>query len=99
MPVYGPDGLLASYRKIHLSRVLGVTSESDVLSAGDAPTTFEMPGLAVRVGMLCCFDLRFRDLLAQYGPAAGKDSPCGILCAPSAFLRATGTDHWDLVRA
>eukprot|EP00966_Prymnesium_polylepis_P239412 5536651-Prymnesium_polylepis.1 len=100
MPVYGPEGrLLATYRKIHLSRVLGVTSESDVLTAGAAPTTFEMPGAAaMRVGMLCCFDLRFRDLLAQYGPAAGAHGPCGLLCAPSAFLRATGTEHWDLVR-
>ena len=99
MPVYGPDGLLAIYRKIHLSRVLGVTSESDVLEAGAVPTTFELPGAAVRVGMLCCFDLRFRDLLAQYGPGHGEHGPCGILCAPAAFLRATGTDHWDLVRA
>ena len=36
--VYGPDGdLVARYRKVHLSRVLGVTSESDVLTPGDEP--------------------------------------------------------------
>lgn len=99
MPVFGPEGqMLALYRKVHLSRVLGVTSESDVLTAGSEPTSFDLPGLAaLRVGMICCFDLRFRDLLAQYGPAAGDHAPCGVLCAPSAFLRATGTEHWDLL--
>ena len=35
MPLYGPAGLLDTYRKVHLSRVLGVTSESDVFAAGD----------------------------------------------------------------
>ncbi|KAL3915304.1 MAG: hypothetical protein SGPRY_007280 [Prymnesium sp.] len=96
--VYGPSGELALYRKVHLSRVLGITSESDVLTAGTMPTTFQVPQTSMRVGMLCCFDLRFRDLLAQYGPASGPHGPCDILCAPSAFLRATGTEHWDLVR-
>ncbi|KAL1510538.1 hypothetical protein AB1Y20_006841 [Prymnesium parvum] len=98
MPVYGPSGLQAVYRKIHLSRVLGITSESDILTAGTEPTTFEMPGLPpTLVGMLCCFDLRFRDLLAQYGPNQLAHGPCAILCAPSAFLHATGTDHWELL--
>ena len=35
MPVYGPDGRLRTvYRKVHLSNVMGITSEADVLTAG-----------------------------------------------------------------
>lgn len=119
--VYGPDGdLVARYRKIHLSRVLGITSESDVFSAGDAPTTFhttlppmqaaawaaesaptgegdrESRGGAPHVGLLCCFDLRFSGILRQYTPL-GTHGQCDVLFAPSAFLDATGVDHWDLL--
>jgi hypothetical protein len=37
MPIYAPDGtLVANYRKVHLSRVMGITSESDVLTPGNA---------------------------------------------------------------
>ena len=86
MPVYGPDGaLVAAYRKVHLSRVLGITSESDVLEAGDEATAFESVG-GVRVGMACCFDLRFPEWLRRYrvfgrhgprplGPAAAAHGP------------------------
>lgn len=100
MPVYGPSGrLLANYRKVHLSRVLGVTSESDVFAAGDSATTVELDdGMAV--GMACCFDLRFPAFLAAYGPYAvdGRGSErVDVLCAPSAFLEATGVDHWNLL--
>lgn len=35
MPIYGQDGkLVQNYRKVHLSRVMGITSESDVLAPG-----------------------------------------------------------------
>ena len=137
--VYGPDGdLVSAYRKIHLSRVLGVTSESDVFAAGDRPGTFRaaLPpkqaaawtaashsagkgegestgagtgevgggdgggggggGATPRVGLLCCFDLRFSGLLRQYAPS-GAHGPCDMLFAPSAFLDLTGVDHWDLL--
>ena len=71
MPIYAPDGtLVANYRKVHLSRVMGITSESDVLTAGDVLTAFNMPdsscrSSSLRVGMACCFDLRFPVFLAQ----------------------------------
>lgn len=94
MPVYGPDGaLVAAYRKVHLSRVLGITSESDVLEAGDEATAFEAGG--VRVGMACCFDLRFPEWLRRHGPRGA--APADVVCAPSAFLDVTGRDHWDLL--
>ena len=101
MPVYGPSGsLLTTYRKIHLSRVLGVTSESDVFTRGAKPATARIATKdgeeAFRLGMMCCFDLRFPRLLARYGPAAGS-ARTDIVCAPSAFLEATGVDHWQLL--
>ena len=43
MPVYSTGGRLATYRKVHLSRVLGVTSESDVLAEGDECVRFDLP--------------------------------------------------------
>ncbi len=93
-PVYGPNGALAAnYRKVHLSRVLGITSESDVFEAGDATTTFDARGF--RVGLACCFDLRFPEWLRRYGPRG--DRPVDVVCAPSAFLKVTGVDHWDLL--
>ena len=70
IPAYGPDGALAcNYRKVHLSRVMGVTSESDVFEYGSESTTFSA-GDGFRVGMACCFDLRFPALLAAYGVVA-----------------------------
>mmetsp|Transcript_19233 Transcript_19233/g.76574 ORF Transcript_19233/g.76574 Transcript_19233/m.76574 type:complete len:211 (+) Transcript_19233:370-1002(+) len=96
MPVYDGGALRGVYRKTHLSRVLGVTSESDVFAAGDAPLNVEVqspsaPRRRLRVGLACCFDLRFPGFLAAY---AGR---VDVLCAPSAFLDVTGRDHWELL--
>ncbi|KAJ8604481.1 hypothetical protein CTAYLR_000973 [Chrysophaeum taylorii] len=85
---YGPRGHVATYRKRHLSRVLGITSESDVLTAGDEHVVAAVETL--EIGMACCFDLRFRDFLSGYDFV-------DILCAPSAFLEVTGRDHWELL--
>ena len=110
---FGPDGALASvYRKVHLSRVLGITSEADVFEAGDATETFGVVGDAgpltsteTRVGVCCCFDLRFPRFLARYGPhpddgsgaRADAHAPVDVLLAPSAFLDTTGGPHWELL--
>ena len=93
MPTFGPDGsLISTYRKVHLSRVMGITSESDVLTPGDQTVTIDV---GMTVGMACCFDLRFPTFLAQYGPRVAH--PAHIICAPSAFLDLTGKEHWDLL--
>ena len=94
MPTFGPDGnLVTVYRKVHLSRVLGITSESDVLEAGDATTAYGVDDF--HVGAACCFDLRFPEWLRRYGPRGAQ--PADVLCAPSAFLDVTGKPHWDLL--
>lgn len=112
MPVFGPDGtLMCVYRKIHLSRVLGITSEGDILSAGDKCATFDVHvknhgvqdvaplslNASMKFGMACCFDLRFPAFLSRYATAANNRKRCDVVIAPSAFLRVTGVDHWDLL--
>lgn len=107
MPIYGPDGArVDTYRKVHLSRVQGHTSESDVFAAGDAPCTFSIaapptdshPAQRFDVGMACCFDLRFPAVLGGYGPHAADNSRrVDAICVPSAFLDFTGRDHWDVL--
>ena len=110
MAVYAPDGsLCAKYRKVHLSRVLGITSESDVLAPGDEPVSFDGASRdgdeAFRAGLVCCFDLRFPQLLASYGPSQSQQQQqeqeqerrADVLIAPSAFLDATGHAHWELL--
>jgi predicted amidohydrolase len=99
--MYGPDGgLAAKYRKVHLSRVMGITSESDVLAPGDEPvavTCEQLGGASYRTGLACCFDLRFPALLGEYGPKGSAHGPVDVIVAPSAFLDATGRDHWELL--
>ena len=107
MPIYKDGILLRTYRKVHLSRVLGVTSESDVFTAGDAPCSVGVPssdGGGFELGMACCFDLRFPAFLGLYGPHVRREGPSerpskGVdaICAPSAFLDVTGGPHWDLL--
>ena len=99
--VYGPSGELAArYRKIHLSRVMGITSESDVLAPGREPVSLVCQSAEAepfRAGLACCFDLRFPGLLAAYGPNSDPAERADVIVAPSAFLDATGRDHWELL--
>jgi omega-amidase len=105
---FGPDGqLLARHRKVHLFDVDvpgGIRfRESDVLSAGDHLTSFnldvrdaEAPHLttALRVGVGICYDIRFPEMAA-----AMTRSPhdARILVYPGAFNMTTGPAHWELL--
>ena len=102
--VYGPSGQLAAkYRKVHLSRVMGITSEADVLAPGEGPISLTCTdvlgeGEPIRTGLASCFDLRFPQFLAAYGPRSDATfEQADVLIAPSAFLDATGRDHWELL--
>jgi predicted amidohydrolase len=89
--VFGPDGLLARYRKVHLFDVDladGTTyRESSSTSAGDAPVTMSID--AVGVGLSVCYDLRFPELYRALS-AAGVE----VIVVPAAFTLMTGKDHW-----
>jgi predicted amidohydrolase len=91
-----PDGAIeAVYRKIHLFDVdLGATggvfTESKSIAAGDEVVVAdtEIGG----IGLSVCYDLRFPEL---YRAHAERDARW--LVVPSAFARATGKDHWEVL--
>ncbi|MGI6512474.1 MAG: carbon-nitrogen hydrolase family protein [Catenisphaera adipataccumulans] len=93
-PVFDRSGrLLARHRKMHLFdiQVQGGQhfKESDILSAGDAVTTF--PTEFGTMGICICYDIRFPELgrlMALHG------ARCFFV--PAAFNQTTGPAHWEL---
>ena len=90
----GPDGAdLAAYRKLHMFDVDagGVAyRESEHEQPGSELVTAPVGDLTL--GMTVCYDLRFPELfriLALHGAR--------LIAVPSAFTRATGTDHWEVL--
>jgi predicted amidohydrolase len=95
--VFGPEGLLATYRKIHLFDVDLSASEryceSDTMTAGHEVIDVVAGGF--RLGLSICYDLRFPEL---YRRLADRGSE--IITVPAAFTLTTGKDHWHaLLRA
>ncbi|WP_372595221.1 nitrilase-related carbon-nitrogen hydrolase [Actinotalea sp.] len=92
----GPQGLLGSYRKVHLYDAFG-QRESDRFVGGDptvAPLVVPVDGIAV--GVITCYDLRF--------PEAARrliDAGAGLIVVPAAWAAGEGkADHWrTLLRA
>lgn len=93
--VYGRKGeLLARHRKAHLFDIDVEGGqrfrESDVLSPGDAVTTFETEfGV---MGLCICFDSRFEELARCMCLRGAK-----CLFVPAAFNMTTGPAHWELL--
>ncbi len=87
-------GIVAKYRKIHLfeidlpGQVTG--SEADWFSRGVEPTTVATE--LGTLGLAICYDLRFPELFRRL-----VDGGAQIIVVPSAFTRATGKDHWELL--
>ena len=86
--VVDPDGLRASYRKIHLYDSFGFR-ESDRLMAGPrTPSTIDVAG--VQVGLMTCYDLRFPEL-----PRALSRAGASLLVVPSAWVAGPRkVQHW-----
>lgn len=88
-----PSGkIIAKYRKIHLYDVeIGkqvVIKESDAFERGDKLVTAETE--YGTVGLTICYDLRFPELYRGLTLKGAK-----IIFVPSAFMNATGKDHWE----
>ena len=94
LAVVGPDGVRATYRKIHLYDSFGY-KESERLLAGDIePVVVEVGGF--EVGLMTCYDLRFPELAREL-VAKGAD----LLVVPAAWVAGERkVDHWrTLLRA
>lgn len=84
-----PDGRTASYRKLHLFRLM---DEHTYLSAGEEPTLAETPWGSI--GLSVCYDLRFPLLYQAYAEAGAR------MILVVAEWPAVREDHWvTLVRA
>jgi deaminated glutathione amidase len=92
--LYGPGGLLATYRKRHLFDIDlpggPRFQESAHIASGDAVVVAETP--LGRIGLTICYDLRFPEMYAAC-VARGAE----ILTVPSAFTVPTGRAHWHVL--
>jgi predicted amidohydrolase len=93
--LFSPEGeILAKYRKIHLFDVdlpgRVTVRESRWIQPGDAPAAIATP--LGKFGLSICYDLRFPELYRRLA-----DQQVDILCVPSAFTKATGRDHWEVL--
>lgn len=96
--VFGRKGeLLAKYRKTHLFNLNGDDGrprycESDGFIPGDKPVTLTLDGFNVALSI--CYDLRFPELYTTLAAAGGFPD---VILVPSAFTKATGQAHWELL--
>ena len=92
----GASGAIeAVYRKIHLFDVDlgargGVFSESEGVAPGNEVVVAETE--IGGVGLSVCYDLRFPELYRAQATRGAR-----WLLVPSAFARATGKDHWEVL--
>jgi len=85
--------IVGHYRKIHLFKANiqdKVIRESQTFKAGRGLATAQVEGFSV--GLSVCYDLRFPWIYRAYAQK-GVD----ILCVPSAFTKATGEAHWEVL--
>ena len=89
--VYGPDGRIARYDKIHLFRFTHGDEDYDeakTIVGGGAPVAFDAP--CGRVGLSICYDVRFPELYRALGELA-------LIVVPAAFTQRTGRAHWEIL--
>jgi nitrilase len=97
--VFDPHGRQAArYDKVHLFRYDDGErryDEAATLIAGDRPVALDTrsrAGVARRVGLSICYDLRFPELYRSL-----MQPPCDLLVVPAAFTYPTGEAHWELL--
>lgn len=83
----GPNGLVATYRKLHLYDAFG-QRESDWVQPGalTGAETFEVDGL--RFGLMTCYDLRFPEVSRVLA-----DAGCDVVLVPSEWVRGPLKEH------
>jgi deaminated glutathione amidase len=88
--------IIACYRKVHLYDVEvpggPVYRESEWTQPGEEVVTAALPGQPFTAGLALCYDLRFPELFRQQ-----VDQGANLILLPSAFMAATGRDHWEVL--
>jgi predicted amidohydrolase len=94
LAVVDPDGLRASYRKIHLYDSFGYKESDRLLAGPPEPVVVDVDGVAV--GLMTCYDLRFPEMAR-----ALVDRGAELLVLPAAWVAGERkVDHWrTLVKA
>ncbi|CAK0752414.1 hypothetical protein CVIRNUC_002144 [Coccomyxa viridis] len=91
----GQGQIVASYRKVHLFNVEvhngPVLMEARSTAPGTELAICNSP--AGRLGLTVCYDLRFPEMYQRLTFERGAE----VLLVPSAFTRATGKAHWELL--
>ena len=92
--LFGPEGLVATYDKIHMFDVDLPTGErhreSAVYAPGDTAVVAELP--FGRLGLTICYDIRFPHLYRRLAKAGAA-----LIAVPAAFTRPTGEAHWEVL--
>lgn len=92
--LYGPEGMIAFYRKIHLFDIdipQGPRfTESATIAPGAAPVVAPTP--FGPLGLSVCYDMRFPMLYQKLVEMGAM-----YLAIPSAFTLMTGKDHWHVL--
>ena len=86
------DGLLTSYRKVHLYDSFGNRESDRLLPGPRTPTSFRLGGEAggTTVGLMTCYDLRFPELARELSRAGAA-----LLVVPSAWVAGPRKlHHW-----
>lgn len=92
--LFGPNGRIAHYDKVHLFDVDLPTGESWKESSTYAPgaeAVIAHAGEAV-LGLSICYDLRFPALYRRLARSGAN-----VLCVPAAFTVPTGQAHWEVL--
>ncbi len=90
----GPDGEdLAAYRKVHMFDVdAGGVSYRESAHEQPGSELVTAPLGELVAGLTVCYDLRFPELFRILAVRGAR-----LLTVPSAFTRATGRDHWEVL--
>lgn len=94
--VVGPDGVVATYDKVHLFDAFGF-AESDTVTPGDAPVVCRVAGAPV--GLAVCYDVRFPNLFVRLAELGAR-----MIILPASWgagttdeQRAAKLDQWRLL--
>ena len=92
--LFGPEGRIATYDKVHLFDVdldTGEAWKESSVYAGGGRAVVARAGDAT-LGLTICYDVRFPALYRRLA-RAGAD----VLCVPAAFTVPTGRAHWEVL--